>query len=435
MGKGSREELLAAKSASLGKSAAPQGGVGQAALGFVVQNYRVILQVLVAVVAVVFTHTIWKQSSSGVQNLINASDATLKSVLLGDKPFLFYCHRGGKNEIPPVVFSQMHETKSATVGFGILNCSQVMPSGKTIMDRFGLKREWRPIMFATAPWSKPKQIPPPQMKDFATLRKYFAQVTAARATEVQSDKELSAHCGFARNVTFDDRSVGETCVVLVKGKRHGKKQVELEEWLVHAFPKVKMASVDATKRRLSFEDPAALPADDFALKVHALRNGTHSLTMESPLTWDYLNTFVSHAVGSPLFSFESDGLRVSLVKTGAASSAFKDRSAKFQQQQQYKSGGGAGSGGSGKGDRRRARAQQGGSGGGGDKAAPDGAAGEGSPETPEDKAAREAAREARRREQMERQAKERLFEQQTGEGEGEGGDEGEGDDEEDIVEL
>jgi hypothetical protein len=329
----------------------------------------------------------------------------------------------GSEVAPPPLFSSLKSMKGLKdVGFGILDCSQVMPSGKSIQDRFKLKKEWRPIMFAAAPWMKPKQIPPPQMKDVATLRKYVAQVLAPRATEVATDKELRAHCGIGRNITHDDRSVGDTCIVLLKGKRHSKKQTEMEEWLIKSFPRVKMASVDAQNRRLSFEDAAALPAQDFALKVHALRNGTHSLTMVNPVTWDYLNTFVSHAVGSPLFSYDGDGSEpITLVKTGAGpTSSFKDRSAKFRQQQQ--------GGGSSSGSNRRSRSSQTNT---GDDSGSKTEAPPPPEETEAERVAREAAREARRREQMERQARESVFESV----ESAGGDGGSEEEEEDLIEL
>jgi len=428
--RGTREELLAKQKARQLATVAPSP-----VLQWLEKNYKLAAQVAVAILAVCFSLYVWKEGSSGVQNLVGASDATLKSVLLGDKPYLFYCHRGsvgkGSEVAPPPLFTSLKSMKGLKdVGFGILDCSQVMPSGKSIQERFKLKKEWRPIMFAAAPWMKPKQIPPPQMKDVATLRKYVAQALAPRATEVATDKELRAHCGIGRNITHDDRSVGDTCIVLLKGKRHSKKQTELEEWLIKAFPRVKMASVDAQKRRLSFEDAAALPAQDFALKVHALRNGTHSLTMVNPVTWDYLSTFVSHAAGTPLFSYDGDGSeRISLVKTGAGpTSSFKDRSAKFQQQQQQQQqqqGGGSSSG-----SKRRARSSSQ-TNTGEDSAGSKAEAPPPPEETEAERLVREAAREARRREQMERQAKESVFESV----ESAGGDGGSEEEEEDLIEL
>ena len=437
-GKGSREELLK-KTASLGKDIPSTNKIKELLLA----NYKLVLQVVAVLVAIFFSHMIWQRGSSGVQNLMNASDDVLKSVLLGEKPYLFYCHRGGKSEAPPPVFHQLHSDKSPAVGFGILNCSQVMPSGKTIRARFGLKGSI--VMFATAPWIKPKQIPLEKAKTFPLFRTYFNDITAARATEVLSDKDLRTHCGFARNFTTDKHSVGETCVVLLKGNKQrltdNKNLKHLEEWLVKAFPRVKMVSLDAEKKRLSFEDTKLLPASEFAIKAHALRNGTHYMTMENPMTWDYLHTFVSHAVGTPLFDYEDNEGPVGLVKTGATASSFKDRS-KFQQQQHSRGqdDGGAGTGGSKQ--SRRAAGKKGDAGsdesqGQGQEQGQEQGQGQAPTqpaETPEERAAREREKEARRREQMERQAKERLFEQHAegGEGQGEGEEEEE---EEDVVEL
>ena len=71
-----------------------------------------------------------------------------------------------------------------------------------------------------------------------------------------------------------------------------------------------------------------MPADSFALKVHALRNGTHSMSMVNPVTWDYTSTFVGHAMGTPLYDFEGEASVPIGIKKLAASSSFRDRSAR-----------------------------------------------------------------------------------------------------------
>ena len=384
-----------------------------------------VLQVVAVIIAVAFSGYIYQQGGANVQNLINGNAETLKSVLLGDKPFLFYCHRGGKQEAPPVVFTELNALKGGKVGFALLNCSQVMPSGKSIQDRFGLKKVAGPLIFAAAPWMKPKQVPPGQMKDVTSLRKYVDAIMAPRAVDIITDKELRSHCGF-KNTTRDEHSIGDTCIVLLKGKRHKneKKYIDLEEALIRAYPRTKMVSLDAAKRRLSFEDTEALPAENFAIKVHALRNGTHSLSMVNPVTRDNLHNFVAHALGVMLLSYDGEGtVPVQIVKTGAASSAFKDRSARFTQPPT--------SGGGSKSKRRGGKRD-----GDGDTAdqGSSGGSGADSGKAPEETEAERQARESRRREQMERQARERLFEETEGEGEGgEDQDSDEGEDE--LIEL
>lgn len=426
--KDAKERLVKMRAAAAAAAASThsEANVVTTALAFL--RSTPVLQVVAVVLAVAFSGYMYQQGGASVQNLVNANAETLKSVLLGEKPFLFYCHRGGKQEAPPVVFTDLNKLKGGKVGFALLNCSQVMPSGKSIQDRFGLKKvSAGPLIFAAAPWMKPKQIPPGQMKDAASLRKYVDAVMAPRALDIVTDKELRSHCGF-KNTTRNEHSIGDTCIVLLKGRRHKneKKYLDLEESLIRAYPRVKMVSLDAAKRRLSFEDTEALPAENFAIKVHALRNGTHSLSMVNPVTWDNLNTFVAHALGVMLLSYDGEGtVPVQIVKTGAASSAFKDRSARFTQPPASA----PTSGGS-----RRKGGKRGEAGDAADQGTSGDRGADGSSKAPEETEAERQARESRRREQMERQARERLFEETETE-DGEGG-EGEGEDGEDeLIEL
>jgi hypothetical protein len=69
----------------------------------------------------------------------------------------------------------------------------------------------------------------------------------------------------------------------------------------------------------------ATSADQYALQVHALRNGTHYLSMSTPATWDYLKTFVSRAASSTLSDFSEAGASGVSLTSGEKASNFKKR--------------------------------------------------------------------------------------------------------------
>jgi hypothetical protein len=215
------------------------------------------------------------------------------------------------------------------MGFALVNCSQVLPSGKNLWDRLKLKQEIKPTIFETAPWTKPTQVIRKELKDVASLKKFVENTMAPKGVEVITDKDLMKHCGFSapnKSANADVNGRGETCFVFVKGSKYSKFNSDLEERIVRANPKLKIATIDAVKKRLSFEDPQILPASMFEMKVHALRNGTHYMSMVNPLTWDYVTTFMSQAQSTPSYSYSGDYRQpVKLIKTG--SSAFKSRSA------------------------------------------------------------------------------------------------------------
>lgn len=249
----------------------------------------------------------------------------------------------------------------------------------------------------------------------------------SKGTEVISDKDLSKLCNFsAVNKTSNAEAniKGDTCFVIVKGSKYSKTHADLEERIVRANPKIKIATIDAVKKRLSFEDPQSLSADMFAMKVHALRNATHYMSMVNPLTWDYISTFMSQAISSPTYSYTGDYKSpVKVIKTG--SSAFKSRNTppvsaptsqpSIRKQKQPSP--------------DLEKKTSGGSKTGGEKKE-----GEKKEEVPETVAER-FAREKRRRDEMDRQSRESLFEDGDTQTEGDAEEVAEEEEEENIIEL
>lgn len=319
------------KSSTTGKGgSSSNGGIWESVSRFFNVKYVVVLAVLLALAT--FSFVLYKKSTSVIQNYINASDDVLKKVIFGEQPHVWLCDRNTANptaasspagkrgndamlSISPL-FTQLHTLKGQDYPFGVLNCSHILPSGKSIAERFKLKKEVKPAIWVTAPWTKAVQASPKDMKDINLLAKFIDQSLKPKATVIKSDKQLQSFCNFQNKIVLDDRDITETCFVFLRGEKHSKSQMELEEKLVIEYPKSKFAAVDGKKLRLSFENVEDLPVDHFALKIHALRNGTHFMSMENPLTWDYATTFMSHAVASPLYGFKEHDRKdiVRLVK-------------------------------------------------------------------------------------------------------------------------
>ncbi|KAJ1397096.1 hypothetical protein B484DRAFT_407120 [Ochromonadaceae sp. CCMP2298] len=395
----------------------------------ITNNLGNIAKVLGVLAAALLALTVWKSSQSVIQNLVNADAEVLKGAIFGDTPYMFYCARGGKNEIIPAQFSEVNALRGSNVGFAMVNCSQMLPSGKNLWERFKLKKEWRPTLFAAAPWLRaPLQVNPTHMKDGKTLAKFVDTSMAPKPTEISSDKELRRYCGFDKANVTDVRSITDTCLILLRGSRYSKIHSDLERKLVQAYPRVRMAAISASKRRLSLEEEM-LPADHFALKLHALRNGTHYLTMVNPATWDYMNTFVGQAVGTPLYGFSGEGAEpIRLIKAPAPK---KEKKVKAQK-------GGSGAGGAGAGGDKAETGAGAGSGSGSGSGS--GGAGDAKAETPVEPEpavldpaeveAERVRRESLRRAEMERQQAQNAFEAADEEEEA-----GEEEEDEEMIEL
>jgi hypothetical protein len=278
-------------------------------------------------------------NNASIKNLINSDEETLKNAIFHpDQPHLFYCSRAQGNSKKesdvPAIFTDLYKLRSAKYTFAKLNCSQLLPSGKNIYDRFKLKKEIRPTIFGSAPWTKVKQALPEHLKNAEALKKFVDTSFSPKATLVTSDKELRKAClGNVKNETSRDNLVintESTCIVLLKGVKHGKTHADIEARLVRENPKLKVVLVDATKKRLSFENPDEMPADIFGLRVHAIRNMTHYISMVNPVTWDYLSTFVGHSAGSPLSAY-SGSLQEPISLLKLSSPVFQRKSKSKQQ--------------------------------------------------------------------------------------------------------
>eukprot|EP01042_Synura_sphagnicola_P001675 gene1675-1961_t len=80
----------------------------------------------------------------------------------------------------------------------------------------------------------------------------------------------------------------------------------MEAQLVLSNPGLSVASVDAKKRRISFEDSLDLPADQFAMRIHAIRELRYYMSMEYPLNPENIRTFLSRALTAPTSEYLGD---------------------------------------------------------------------------------------------------------------------------------
>lgn len=215
----------------------------------------------------------------------------------------------------------------------------------------------------------------------------------------------------------------------MRGTQFDSSHAALEEQLVRKYSRNRFVNVMGSKRRLSFEDVDEHPHQQFALRIYALRNGTHYHSMDSSPSWSYLDSAAKQALSVPVSKYVEAPEPIRLIEQQhRPSTMFKRR---FQTPTVPPS-----------------TAPQ----------EPTTSSGDDHPRfTPEQLEERRRRREQRRREEMDRQAKEQLFEEegddadavadvdastqaQTEGDDGESGGEGDGDDEDeegvdDVIEL
>lgn len=76
---------------------------------------------------------------------------------------------------------------------GVLNCSQTLPSGKTVMNRFGLDDSVQPLVLFAANGRKPRQVPVAVLTDTA-LPDWLRRGSALKLYQPQTSDELYTKC-------------------------------------------------------------------------------------------------------------------------------------------------------------------------------------------------------------------------------------------------
>ena len=265
-------------------------GLGKDNVNFVSRHLKLTFVGVFICISIVFSYVLWKYASSGVKSLVNADVETLKGTFFGEKPFIYYCHERGKLDYVPANLVDAHKRMGTKYGLAVLNCSEVLPCGKDIFTRFNLKKEWNPTIFATAPWKMPTQLSPRKMKSAKGMAETLLHHMQPRAVRVQSDREFKEFCGFG----YVNSPI---CFVISKGSRWADGQDAMVATMVEQYPKNRILLVDAKVRRFSHDktDQAANP-DNYSMRLTAVRNGTHYLTMDAAPTWTSIQMFMSSAL-------------------------------------------------------------------------------------------------------------------------------------------
>jgi len=292
----------------------------------------------IAIIIAIIVAYVWQsRGDAPIEDLSNVSTEELKEAMFGETPYMFYCDRRNspkKPETIPQSFTSLASQYKSKMGFAIVNCSQTLPSGVNLWEKFKLRREWRPAVFATAPWMRLKQIPVSSLSTVKPLQKFVDVDMRAQAGLITSDSDFSKQCAFAKQ---EDSS---TCIVIVKGSKYSEAQAEIEEKMVKKFPKVKFGKITGSVATFNFEtsesskkkkdsEKLSIPkASEYALRMYAIRDGAHYLPMTYSPTWNYIDTFVTHALNAPTEDFHPYGdstksnVTIHLNKKG---SSFKSR--------------------------------------------------------------------------------------------------------------
>jgi hypothetical protein len=173
-------------------------------------------------------------------------------------------------------------------------------SGKRIFERFKLKQDWSPVVFATAPWTGRVQVPPAKLsKEALHIANYVSSALIPREKTIATDKEFQEICGSsAVGLGLAEGDAGErACILALKGPLFSETQQETMRTMVKSFHKSTMSivSVESKVRWLSVES-SSIMSKKFTMRLYAIRNGTHYMPLAGPPTPEKALQFVEESI-------------------------------------------------------------------------------------------------------------------------------------------
>ena len=279
----------------------------------------------------IFYFIIKQQTSKNFLNLINCSNLQLKEVFSPSFSssssssssssiiYIHYCsEKGNINELPIKLTEayqfiqqtqQQQQTQfKITYQITVLNCSQILPSGKTIQNKFKLNKKWKPIIFTTSPWSKPTQIPPLSLKESNSISNFIFTSTKPIHKYLLNNKEFQDSCQYkVKNSTKGVKSNEDNekvkiedyngnCLVIMKGNRYTESHSSLIDSIIQEYYRYNVVIINSNDRRLSFEkylkDNSYLNPNNYAIKVYLIKNVTYYMELTQSPTHENIQQFM-----------------------------------------------------------------------------------------------------------------------------------------------
>lgn len=145
--------------------------------------------------------------STHVEQLSVAQPDALKEVLFGGEPWLVHCSRTGI-VLPAYMKSPRYLGNIPDLRFGLLDCEEPLPSGKSTRERFKLGSS---AIFTTANGNGPRPLPAAALNSAYALAAYVRTAVALPIVEVTTDEQLAAGCLIRPCLLLAERAVsGDT---------------------------------------------------------------------------------------------------------------------------------------------------------------------------------------------------------------------------------
>jgi hypothetical protein len=176
-----------------GGGAKAKASVQIRSLSHMVQPCVQLLPVLAIVVGVAFYYI----QRSPLHYLSTYNREQMLEVFKGGQTWVVLCHAGNSVQPIPPNFVELAGDMTHMASFGVLDCNGVLPSGKTVLEKFGIveRSPPNPTVFVTGSGlPTPEQLPVGKGETFLGMKKWLRATIEPRSRSVASTRELQSKC-------------------------------------------------------------------------------------------------------------------------------------------------------------------------------------------------------------------------------------------------
>lgn len=204
---------------------------------------------IVAVLAIVvacFSAAVYQFSTSEdhIYRIEVTNEPLLSQVFQSGEPWVVLCAK--PDHIMPELFSEAPKRLAGKSYMGVMDCTQKLPSGKSVLTRFGIKTSISPTIFTVSNGEKPQQIFLNYLQSTKAFAKRVVEQTKKSVVEVLKSSQLESKCLHKSE-----------CVLLLRGAKWTPYERQWLDRLMKEYRKLPFVWVDSTILKLSME--SALP--------------------------------------------------------------------------------------------------------------------------------------------------------------------------------
>jgi len=193
------------------------------------------------------------QGLSGMAVLSASKSDQLRQVFYGGNPWVVQC-RNDTVAVPEVYSKAASKLRGAGVRTGVLDCDATLESGKTVYERFNLKRNPEPTLYLFANRLKPRRVIRASLGSKDKLVNWVVMKSEPKLPEVTGNKGLAHHC----------TSKKHCAMVLSTGKLNDNER-DIVNSLQKRHRTINFHSIDTTETQLSFEVKSDKPGPKLVL--------------------------------------------------------------------------------------------------------------------------------------------------------------------------